>query len=155
MNILFVGNENVCRSPMAEALLKKKFEKEKIDGTVDSAGFESYMINEPPDPRAVKIGKAYGYDVTGKMRIFKKEDFDKFDKIFVMDTKNYNDVIELAKTDEQKNKVDYLLNQITRKSGSNILPNPILHGEENCHQVFKKLDEATDAIVEKIKSGTL
>ena len=102
MNILFVGNENICRSPMAEALLRKKFEKEGIKSIVDSAGFESHMINEPPDKRAVNIAKSYGYEVTGKMRIFKKEDFDKFDKIYVMDTKNYHDVLELAKTQNQK-----------------------------------------------------
>ncbi len=154
MNILFVGNENICRSPMAEALLKKKFENEGITGLVDSAGFESYMINEPPDARAVKVGKTYGYNVTGRMRIFAKEDFDKFDKIYVMDMKNFMDVIELSKNDEQKQKVDYLLNLISDEENK-ILSNPILNGEKNCHEVFKKLDKVTDIIVEKIKSGEM
>ena len=154
MNILFVGNENVCRSPMAEAILKKKFEDEGIEGVVDSAGFESFMINEPPDERAVRVAKTYGYLANHNMRLFKKEDFDKFDKIYVMDTKNYMDVIDLAKTDEQKNKVDYLLNLIEPGKNTSLV-NPILNGEENCHIVFKKIQDALDVLVQKAKTGEL
>ncbi len=154
MNILFVGNENVCRSPMAEAVLKKRFQEKGIKGVVDSAGFESHMINEPPDERAVRVGKTYGFDVNGNMRLFKKEDFDKFDKIYVMDTKNYMDVIELAKNEEQKKKVDYLLNLIEEGKDTPLV-NPILNGEENCHIVFKKIKDAVDILADKIASGEL
>ncbi len=154
MNILFVGNENVCRSPMAEAILKKRFEEEGIKGIVDSAGFESYMINEPPDERAMRVAKTYGYTVNHNMRIFKKEDFDKFDKIYVMDAKNYMDVIELAKNEEHKKKVDYLLNLI-EPGKDTPLTNPILNGEENCHVVFKKIRDAIEVLVRKIKTGEL
>ncbi len=154
MNILFVSNGNECRSPLAESLLKKKLEKAGVTGFVDSAGFESFRINDPPDARAIQIGETYGYSVEGKMRLFAKNDFEKFDRIFVMDMKNYMDVMALAKTEEHKNKVDYLLNLL--ESGKNRpLTNPIMNGKENCLATFKKIDKATDALVEKIKANTL
>ncbi len=154
MNVLFVGFENVCRTSMAEALLKKKFENEGIEGEVDSAGFESFFINDPPNEHAVRVGKIYGYDVKGKMRLFLKEDFDKFDKIYVMDTKNYNDVIYLAKIRERKQKVDYLMNLM--EPGKNIsITNPLDSGLEDCHNTFKKLDKVTDKLVELVKTGKL
>ncbi len=154
MNILFVSNENVCRSPMAEALLKKKFENAGRNGFVDSAGFESYRINESPDARAVQIGETFGYSVEGKMRLFSKEDFEKFDRIFVMDMKNYMDVMALAKTKEQKKKVEYLLN-LLEPDKNKPLANPMMNGKESCLRTFKILDKATDALIEKIKANRL
>ena len=88
------------------------------------------------------------------MRIFKKEDFEKFDRIYVMDMKNYLDVMALAKTKEYKNKVDYILN-LLEPNNNTPLTNPILNGEENCHEVFKKLDKTTDILITKIKENTL
>ena len=151
MNILFVDLGNVCRSPMAEGLLKKKFGDHGISGNVDSAGFESFNINEPPEKRAVDIGRKYGYTIEGLARIFVKEDFDRFDKIFVMDSKNYRDVMDITKADAHRAKVDYLLNVL--ESGSNkVVPDPHNSVVDNCETVFRLLDEATDKIVDLAKS---
>lgn len=151
MNVLFVGLHNVCRSPLAEAILKKKFEENNIDGIVDSAGFEAFTINEPPDNRVVKVGEHKGVKVEGKARIFLKEDFDKFDKIYVMDANNYHDVIYLARNDDDKAKVDYLLN-VMEKGTNRIVPNPYYTGVSDCHTIYDLIDKATDKIVEEAKS---
>lgn len=151
MNVLFVDLQNVCRSPMAEAILKKKFMDNNIIGLVDSAGFESFNINEPPDTRAVNTGAEHGVLVDGKSRIFVKADFDIFDKIYVMDTQSYWDVMDLARNDKEKAKVDYLLNLL--EPGLNkTVPNPYNSGLSDCKQVFRILDNATDKIVEHTKS---
>jgi len=147
MNVLFVDLENVCRSPLAEAILKKKFKEQQIQGEVDSAGFESFTINEPPDKRVVNIALKYGYAPEGMARIFRKEDFDLFDKIYVMDTQNYNDVMALAKTDQHKEKVAYLLD-VLNEGKNKTVPNPYNTGESDCENIFKLLDKATDKIVE-------
>ena len=151
MNVLFVGLQNVCRSPLAEAILKKKFEENNIDGIVDSAGFEAFTINEPPDKRIVEICEQKGVKVESKARIFLKEDFDKFDKIYVMDMKNYNDVIYLTRNDGDKAKVDYLLNVI-EKGVNRIVPNPYSSGVSDCLTVYELIDKATDKIVEEAKN---
>ncbi len=106
MNILFVCLGNICRSPMAEGILKKIYTEKGIKGTVDSAGFESFHINDMPDPpRAINVAKSYGIDISQKKaRIFLKADFDRFDRIYVMDVKNMNDVLELARNDNDRKK---------------------------------------------------
>ena len=152
MNILFVCLGNVCRSPMAVGLLRKKFTENNIDGFVDSAGFESYTINEPPDKRAIKTAKKYGVEVSGEARIFIKDDFDKFDKIYVMDMQNYRDVKELARNKSDLKKIDYLLN-VLHPGKNETVPDPYLQGEHNCHVVFELLDKATTKIVENIQAN--
>ncbi len=150
MNVLFVDLGNVYRSPLAEAILKKKFKENNVTGEVDSAGFESFNINEPPDERVVNTAHKYGYVTDGVARIFKKEDFKHFDKIYVMDTKNYRDVMSLAKTDEQKARVDYLLN-ILEIGNNTTVPDPYQTGMQDCEVIFGLLDKATDKIVELAK----
>ncbi|UBM62894.1 low molecular weight phosphotyrosine protein phosphatase [Candidatus Sulfidibacterium hydrothermale] len=147
MNVLFVDLENVCRSPLAEAILKKKFKEHHIHGEVDSAGFESFTINEPPDKRVVNVALKHGYAPEGMARIFRKEDFDLFDKIYVMDTQNYNDVMALAKKDQHKEKVEYLLDVLDDGKNKTV-PNPYNTGESDCENIFELLDKATDKIVE-------
>lgn len=149
MNILFVCTGNVCRSPIAESLLRRKFLDNNIDGKVDSAGFEPRTINETPDHRAIAAAKKHGLVLEGHSRIFVKKDFIDYDKIYVMDTKNYRDVIELASNDNYKEKVDYLLNVVSPGSNKTI-PDPIYSGVSNFDELFDILDNATNEIIKMI-----
>jgi len=147
MNILFICNGNVCRSPLAAALLKKKFKENNIPGEVASAGFESFNINEPPDPDTQEVAKAHDLDLENVASIFRKKDFKKFDKIYVMDTRNYRDVKDLTRNDEERAKVDYLMNVI--EPGKNmIVPDPYFSGEIDMEGVYDLLDKVTDKLVE-------
>ncbi len=153
MNVLFVCLGNICRSPIAEALLKKKYAKEGIDAEVCSAGFEPYHINKPPDEKAISTGKYYGLEIGGMARLFVKDDFDRFDKIYVMDSQNYHDVIELIRTKNDVDKVDLIMNTV--EPGKNkTLPDPFHSGIDNCHTVYKLLDKATDEIVKLAKENS-
>jgi protein-tyrosine phosphatase len=136
---------------MAAAILKKKYLENGIKGIVDSAGFESFTINEPPDDKAVNVAAAHSVLLDGRARIFLKSDFDKFDKIYVMDTKNYNDVMELAKKKEHKEKVDYLLN-VLEPGKNNVIRDPCSSGVTNLEDIYETIDKATDKIVEIAKS---
>ncbi|MBN2614954.1 MAG: hypothetical protein JXR71_04610 [Bacteroidales bacterium] len=150
MNILFVDLENVCRSPLAEGLLRKKFADHHLDGRIDSAGFESFNINEPPDIRVVEVAEMHGLSITGKARIFVKSDFDRFDKIFVMDTSSFNNVQEICEKKEQMKKVDYVLNLLPDQPKNASIPNPFFSGTSDCLKIFSLLDAATDKIVEQL-----
>ena len=147
MNVLFVDLADICRSPIAAAILKKKFIENGIKGIVDSAGFESFTINEPPDNKAVNIAAEHGVLLDGRARIFKKSDFDKFDRIYVMDTKNYNDVMELANNDKHRVKVDYLLNLLT-PGKNDVITDPCSSGVVDMESIYQKIDKATDKLVE-------
>lgn len=149
MNILFVCLGNICRSPMAEGILKKIFREKALKGKVESAGFESFHINEPPDPRAVQVAANHGIDISKKQaRLFRKVDFDHFDHIYVMDTQNMNDVKDLARKEVDLQKIDYLMNVI--EPGSNkVIPDPYLSGLEDCEKVFELMEKACQKIAEK------
>ncbi len=149
MKILFVCLGNICRSPLAEGILKSKLKKRGIQSKVESAGFESYHINEPPDPRALKIAEKHGIDITeNKCRLFVADDFDNFDVIYVMDTSNYRDVQYFSRNDDDMDKVKYLLSVISGKNKS--VPDPYYGGESGFENIFNLLEEACDKIAETL-----
>lgn len=150
MNVLFICMGNICRSPLAEALLKKKYSENNISGEVSSAGFESFFINEPPDSRAREIAEKHGLNLSGRARIFLKSDFDRFDKIFVMDTQNYRDVLDLARSEQDKRKIDYMLN-VLEPGRNKTMPDPFRNGLKDMDSVYFLIDKATDKIVDMAK----
>jgi protein-tyrosine phosphatase len=153
MKILMVCLGNICRSPMAEGLMRLKIEKYKIDAEVDSAGFESFHTGDSPDFRAVRVMKNHGIDITThRARQFRRTDFETFDHIFVMDSGNYNDVKSVTNDKDYLLKVDYILNIL--KPGSNQpVPDPYYGGESGFEKTYLLLDEATDMIAFKLKNG--
>lgn len=150
MNVLFVCMGNICRSPLAEALLKKKYAEHNVPGDVSSAGFESFFINEPPDVRAREIARQYGLNLPGRARIFLKSDFDRYDKIYVMDTQNYRDVLDLVRNEKDKKKIEYMLD-VLEPGKNRTMPDPIKSGIYDMEYVYQLLDRATDKIVEQAK----
>ena len=102
---------NICRSPLAEGILKSKLDSSNFE--VDSAGTSGYHEDALPDQRSIDVAQKNELDITDqRSRKFTKEDFKNFDHIFVMDTSNYEDVISLAETQEERDKVSLILNKI-------------------------------------------
>jgi protein-tyrosine phosphatase len=149
MKILFVSLGNICTSPLAEGILKYKLKEKKINATVESAGFESYNINETPNEEVVNFAKKKGIDISkNRCRLFVSEDFDKFDKIYVADSASYRDVQFFARDEKEMEKVEYLLGVV---DGTNkTVPKLFLEGEKGLVKLFDILDEATEIIANKI-----
>ncbi|MFZ1584426.1 MAG: low molecular weight protein-tyrosine-phosphatase, partial [Saprospiraceae bacterium] len=92
MKILLVCLGNICRSPMAEGILRDKIEKAGLDIQVDSAGTANYHVGEPPHKYTIKVAAENGLDIRDlKARQFQTKDFDDFDIIYVMDSSNHSD----------------------------------------------------------------
>lgn len=139
---------NICRSPLAEGILKSKVFSSKI--FVDSAGTGAYHIGKKPDMRSIAIAKINGIDISSqKARKFTVEDFDIFDSIYVMDTSNYTNVISLARNEEDKLKVHLILNEVFPDENLDV-PDPYYGGDFGFKNVYKMLDEACDIIAKKI-----
>ncbi len=151
MKVLMVCLGNICRSPLAEGILKEKFVKNNISGIVDSAGTAAYHAGENPDPRSIDIAKRHGLDISRQIaRQFTVEDFDKFDKIFVMDEANYENVIKLARNKDDIQKVELFLNQAFPKQNLPV-PDPYYGGNDGFENVYQLLNKACDAFIEKIQ----
>ena len=149
MKILMVCLGNICRSPLADGLLRKKVNELNLDVIVDSAGTSNHHFNESPDPRMRATAKENGLNIdTLKARQFTKADFNDFDLIFVMDKSNYQNVLSLASSNEEIEKVHLILNE--SHPGEDLeVPDPYYGGEKGFIDVFNLLDEATNVIIEK------
>lgn len=101
---------NICRSPLAEGVLRHLVNDQGLDWEIASAGTGDWHIGQAPDRRSVAIAKTYGYDISAqRARHFTTNAFDQFDHILVMDKNNLKDVLNLAINDEQKRKVSLFL----------------------------------------------
>ena len=140
---------NICRSPLAEGILKAK--TNHLDVVVDSAGTAAYHVGEKPDIRSIEIANKYGIDLTSqRARQFSVNDFDKFDKIYAMDSSNYANIISLARDEKDRNKVDVILNESNPKSFQSV-PDPYYGGENGFQDVYEMLEEACDIITQKLE----
>jgi len=148
MKILMVCLGNICRSPIAEGIMKSKIERYGLQWRVDSAGTGAWHVGECPDERAVGISKKYGVDITyQKARQFSPYDFGRFDRIYTMDASNYRDVLQLALSDDEKQKVEMILNELFPGENRQV-PDPY-YNDEGFDEVFKMLDEACERIIKK------
>ncbi|WP_140485050.1 low molecular weight protein-tyrosine-phosphatase [Flavobacterium sp. GSA192] len=148
VKILMVCLGNICRSPLAEGILASKLPKDKF--FVDSAGTGAWHSGNQPDARSIAVAKKHQLDIsTQRARLFKVEDFETFDYIYVMDKSNFRDVIRLAKNDEQKEKVEIILNELYPDENVDV-PDPYYGIANGFEMVYKMLDEACEIIAAKL-----
>jgi protein-tyrosine phosphatase len=142
---------------MAEGILQKKLKDNHLDNfvSVDSCGFEAFHLEEPPYYMAAKTAKKHGIDIEHqRQRLLSEEDFDTFDKIYVMDSYNYQCVKQISRNDEDMNKVDYLRNLVYPGKNQHV-PDPWGGTEKDYEHAFQLIDEACDILIEKIKNKNL
>lgn len=147
MKILMVCLGNICRSPMAEGIMRNKLP----DGfEVDSAGTIALHTGSRPDQRAVEVSRHHGVDISKlKARQMKKSDLDTFDIIYCMDLHNYEDVISLAETKEQRDKISLLLEAAGNHTNAEV-PDPYYGEIEAFEKVFNMLNKACDVIAKEL-----
>ncbi|MFD0835731.1 low molecular weight protein-tyrosine-phosphatase [Mariniflexile aquimaris] len=146
--ILMVCLGNICRSPLAEGILKSKLSTNTF--FIDSAGTGAYHIGKNPDSRSIAVAKKYGLDISNlRGRQFNVSDFDKFDIIYAMDESNYRNIISLARDDQDKAKVKFILNEIYPDQNYNV-PDPYYGGHDGFENVYKMLDEACTIIANSL-----
>jgi protein-tyrosine phosphatase len=89
MKILFVCLGNICRSPVAEAVVRAEFERARVDVAVASAGTGTWHAGHPADARARVSAAAHGYDLSAhRARRIEAADFMHHDLLLAMDHEN-------------------------------------------------------------------
>lgn len=146
--ILMVCLGNICRSPLAEGILQSKLPQNQF--IVESAGTGDWHIGSAPDSRSIAIANKMGLDISKqKGRQFSFQDFEDYDYIYAMDSSNYSNICNLAKNDEQKNKVKLILNELFPNENVDV-PDPYFGLENGFEIVYDMLDQACDTIAEKL-----
>jgi protein-tyrosine phosphatase len=148
VKILMVCLGNICRSPLAEGLLAAKLPKDRF--IVDSAGTGHWHVGKQPDSRSIDVARKNGLDIGHQRgKLFSAQDFDAFDYIYTMDSTNYDDVMRMAKNDQQKAKVKMILNELF--PGENVdVPDPYYGLANGFDNVYAMLDEACEHIAQKL-----
>jgi protein-tyrosine phosphatase len=136
---------NICRSPLAHAILEDKIKKLGLDWEVDSAGTGDWHKGELPDQRSINIGLKYNLDLTNqRARQISQNDFDAYDYILVMDKSNLNDVLGIQ-PNESHAKIEMIMNYCSSNENVNV-PDPYYDGRFEL--VYSMLLEGIDAFVE-------
>jgi protein-tyrosine phosphatase len=151
IRILTVCLGNICRSPIAEEVLRKKCEEIGLDVLLDSAGTANYHSGNPPDHRMIQTAKNHGYDISHlRARQFELSDFQKFDYIFTMDGNNQEDVIKMTQNTELKAKV-FSFQNFAGVHNPDFVPDPYYGTERDFIETFQIVELSAGLIANKLK----
>lgn len=149
MKVLMVCLGNICRSPLAEGILRQKIIENNLPWTVDSAGTASWHTGNAPDPRSIHVASNHGIDISGlSARQFDLEDLIHFDKILAMDAENYQNILALA-NGINVDKVEMILNYSYLGQNRQV-PDPYYGKGDGFEEVYQMLNKACDALVQQL-----
>ena len=148
MKILTICLGNICRSPLAEGILKSKLNS---DFYVDSAGTISLHQGENPDPRAIKTAANHGLDISKQTsRPITTDDFEVFDKIYCMDVDVFNEVSSRAKNAQQRAKVSFFLESDGITVNMREVPDPYWGSLDDFESVYELIDRESEKIASQL-----
>lgn len=134
---------NICRSPLAEGIMRHLAKEQNLDWEVASAGTGNWHIGKAPDHRSIAAAKSFGYDISAqRAQQFNHAMFKNYDLILVMDQNNLKDVQSLARNNEERQKVKLFLDndEVTDPYWDNDLFKPVCKQvEERCREIIKHL----------------
>ena len=142
-SILFVCTANICRSPMAEGVLRKLITDAGRDKEfeIDSAGTHDYHVGKPPFDKAMEAAHRRGYKIDHLVsRRVTPRDFDHFDAILAMDHGNLASLKTIAPT-RSKNRIELLLEYGEEHYGKDV-PDP-----------YGQKDKAYEIALDMIEDG--
>ena len=150
--ILLVCLGNICRSPMAEGLLRRMAKQRGLDIQTDSAGTGDSHIGQAPDPRAQTEMRRHGINITDlRARQFTGADFERFDLLLAMDQQNLKDMQRLAPSPELAAKARLMLDWSTDRKGDDV-PDPWYGGSEGFGPVHNMLKEAVKTLLDELEN---
>lgn len=145
--ILIVCTGNICRSPLAEAVLRHKIQTagRQADIVVDSAGTHGYHVGERPDPRTLKIADMNGIPTTGiTARKVHNSDFEDFDLILGMDEGHVRHLKNISSGDYH-HKIHLFMDYAGQ--GAIDVPDPYYGGFEGFEEIFEMIERAAKNLV--------
>ena len=149
MKILMVCLGNICRSPLAEGILQHKANEAGLNWFIESAGTNGIHVGEAPHHLSQKVAKQNGINIGNQVsRKFEAQDFEKYDKIYVMAADVMQDVKRIAGKYFDAHKADYFLNELNASKNEDV-PDPWYGNEDGYIEVYDLINETCDAIIAK------
>jgi protein-tyrosine phosphatase len=144
LRLLFVCSGNICRSPSAEAVMRRLVDEAGLgsDIAVDSAGTGDWHVGEPPDPRAVAAASARGLTVDGVARQIAPTDFDQFDLVLAVDDENLHRLRRITPPGAADR---------VRKLAGHDIPDPYYGGPDGFDLVLDLLEKDCRALLDELR----
>ena len=153
--LLFVCLGNICRSPAAENMMNHLAQDGLVRQIIcDSAGTAGYHIGSSPDRRMTAAANDRGIQLQGKARQFQKSDLQQFDLILAMDRENYQNILSLATTQAERDKVHLMCDFCTKHNVKEV-PDPYYGGPEGFVQVLDLLQDACEGLLKYVSESKL
>ncbi|PAU66420.1 protein-tyrosine-phosphatase [Pseudomonas sp. PIC25] len=151
MRVLFVCLGNICRSPTAEGVFRRRVREAGLEERIhiDSAGTGGWHVGKAPDSRTCRAARLRGYDLSGlRARQFQREDFERFDLVLAMDHSNLRH-IQAMRPATARAELDLFLRRYDMTLDE--VPDPYYGGEDGFEQVLDLIEGASDALLAEIK----
>ena len=142
---------NICRSPLAEGILRREAAARGLDLFVDSAGTGDYHIGSPPDERACAEGERRGCAMTMRARQVRREDFERFDLVIAMDAQNRRNLIRLAGSNAAKVRLLREFDPLAPKQAE--VPDPYYGGPAEFEEVGEMIERAMEGLVLELRKA--
>ena len=154
VRVLFVCLGNICRSPLAHALLQGKADAAGLADRVevDSAGTGNWHVGAPADARMTATAARRGTDLSAlRARQLERADLDRYDHVFVMDKGNLHDTLALDPDGDHGTRVR-LFREFDPDPGDYQVPDPYYGGDRGFETVYDMADRTTTAILDRLRA---
>lgn len=149
MKILFVCLGNICRSPMAEGIMKELALQHNLPWHIESAGTQSYHIGNAPHPCSQEVCKEHGIDISNqRAQKFKKEHLQKFDLVYALSLDVLHEMERIIGSGSEVSKLQLFLNELYPNANKSVT-DPWYGGKEGYYPVFEEIKAGCQAIFEK------
>ena len=152
VRILFVCLGNICRSPTAEGVFRKRAMEAGLADQIeiDSAGTHAYHVGAPPDARAQQAARQRGIDLSGlRGRQATVRDIEQFDYVLAMDRENHENLLDIC-PDGFEHKIRLFMEFAPTRSEREV-PDPYFGGPAGFDRVLDMIDEAAAGLLEDIR----
>jgi len=153
IRVLMVCTGNICRSPTAEGVLRRKLADVGLDGSIEvqSAGTVDYHAGSPPDHRAQQSALRRGYDLSRqRARQLRTEDFERFDLLVAMDTEHLERMVELC-PGPFANRIRLLMDFSPRRRRGMSVPDPYYGAPAGFERVLDLIEEGCEGLVRELQ----
>ena len=148
IKVLFVCLGNICRSPMAEGIMRHLVAERGLSDQIalDSAGTSRYHIGEQPHPKTLHVLREHGIALQHAARQFIRADAQQFDLLVAMDMDNWSEMQAVLRGSEYK--THFLLDFIPDGPRGRSVPDPWYTGDYT--GVYVMLDQACRGLIEHV-----
>ncbi len=151
--VLFVCTGNICRSPTAEGVMRRRVEELSLSDriAVDSAGTHAYHVGEPPDRRSVATARSRGFLIEGlRARKVEPGDFYDFNLILGLDFEHVSHLRRMA-PENAKARTELFLEYAGHLREKEV-PDPYYSDRQHFEYVLDLIVAGVDPLIRKLQN---